>query len=113
MQVVVQATKLHVIVQEEIPGGRHGVATQTDDIPVLDVAQRLQLRLEFVNVLWVVVEQLLNGNGVAVFESASVHRTRAAATDHIFLAQILRQPHHLLKRLRCHSQVKGHERRRS
>lgn len=113
MQVVVQATKLHVIVQEEIAGGRHGVATQTDDIPVLDVAQSLQLRLKFVNVLRVVVEQLLNGNRVAVFESASVHGTRAAATDHIFLAQILRQPHHLLKRLWCHSQVKGHERRRS
>lgn len=97
MQVVVQATKLHVIVQEEIAGGRHGVATQTDDIPVLDVAQSLQLRLKFVNVLRVVVEQLLNGNRVAVFESASVHGTRAAATDHIFLAQILCQPHHLLK----------------
>ena len=73
MQMVVQASGFHEIVEEEVASRRHRVTAQTHDIPVLDVAKCLQLCLKLMDVLRVVVEQLLDGNGVTILEGAFVY----------------------------------------
>lgn len=75
MQMVVQASGFHEIVEEEVASRRHRVSAQTHNIPVLDVAKCLQFCLKLMDVLRVVVEQLLDGNGVAVLEGAFVDCT--------------------------------------
>lgn len=109
---VIEASVFHEIVEEEVADCRHGVAPESDEVAVLDVAQRPELILELVHVLREVVVKLLDGDGVAVLQAAAVHLARPASADHVLLAQILRQPHHLVVRLRRHAQVEYHKTRR-
>lgn len=64
------------------------------------------------HVLGDVVEEFLDGDGVAILKGAFVYSTRTPPPNHKLLAQIVRQPHHLLEWLWRHPQVKSHQTRR-
>lgn len=74
MKMIIQASVFHVIVEEEVANGGHGIAAESDEVSVLDIPQCLQLCLKFMNVLCKLVVQLLDGNRMAILQGASVHR---------------------------------------
>lgn len=75
MKMIIQASIFHVIVEEEVSNGGHGVAAESDKVAVLDIPQRLQLRLKFVDILCKLVVQLLDCNGMAILKGTPVNRT--------------------------------------
>lgn len=109
VKMVIQASILHVIVEEEVADGRHGIATKSHQVSVLDVAQGPQLILKFVNVLGELIVQLLDSNWMTVLQATSVHLAGASSSDHVLLAEILCQSHHLFIGLRSHTQVEYHK----
>lgn len=73
MKEIPQASIFHVVVEEKVPRRGQGITLKADKIPMLDAPNRLKLRLELLEALWVLGVESLNRHWPAVFEDTLVY----------------------------------------
>lgn len=67
MKEIPQASIFHVVVEEKVPRRGQRITLKADKIPMLDAPNRLKLRLELLEALWVLGVESLNRHRPAVF----------------------------------------------
>lgn len=109
VEMIIQTSIFHEIIEEEVANWRHWVAAQADEVSVLDASQYSQLGLKLVDILWEVIVQLLDCYGMAIFEATLIDSTWTSSSDNVLLTQVFCQVHHLFIRLRRHTKMEDHK----